>query len=102
MEPKDDATIIDTILNAADAPKKDSPEFRKKVTEVTNNLRQLLPELKEEPQQVIIDHLQASNRPVDGNGQYISNFVAYEDLMTTLLEPCRPRVNGKCSDNDYQ
>ena len=94
MDPKDDATIVDHIANAFDAPKRGTPEFNKAVTDATNVIRKLVPELKEAPQHAIIQHLQASNRPVDGNGQFVSNFVAYEEIAESILASCQNRVQG--------
>ena len=94
----DNANIIDTIVNAPDAPTRGSPEFREKVTEATNNMRKLLPELKNESQTAIIDHVQASNRPVDGNGQYVSNFVAIDDIALSVLPPALERIKGNNID----
>ena len=89
---EDNATIVDTILNADGAPAKDSPEYRAKLTDATNKIRQLVPELKNAVQNQIINHIQASNRPVDGNGKYVSNYVAYDDIVYALLTPCQERV----------
>ena len=94
MVEADNATIIDTILNAPDAPIQGSVEYKAKLTAATNNLRKLIPELKEAQQNTIAKHVQASNRPIDGNGKYISNYVAYEELVSALLNPCQTRAQG--------
>ena len=78
----------------ANPPLKGTPEYNQKVTEATNNIRKLLPELKNTVQNEIIKHLQASNRPVDGNGRFISNYVAYDDISSALLTPCQTRVQN--------
>lgn len=88
----DNATIVDTILNAHDAPEQGSAEYKTKLTAATNNLRKLVPELKEAQQNTIAKHIQASNRPVDGNGKYISNYITFDDLVSALLTPCQTRA----------
>ena len=94
MDPADDATIEDAILNAANPPARGTPEFNKKVTEITNNLRKLIPELKNTVQNEIVKHIQASNRPTEGNGRFVSNFVTFDDLMPALLTPCQSRAQA--------
>lgn len=53
-----------------------------------------MPELKDLAQNQIINHIQASNRPVDGNGACMSNFVALDDISSALLNPCLERAKG--------
>ena len=90
----DNATIIDTILNTANPPVRGSAEYKAKLTAATNNIRKLIPELKDAQQNTIAKHVQASNRPIDGNGKYISNYVTYDDLVVALLTPCQTRAQG--------
>ena len=62
------------------------------MTEETNKIRKLIPELHEAAQQTIVDHVQSSNRPVEGNLQYISNYISYEDLETAIHTPCQTLI----------
>ena len=94
MVEADNATIVDTIRNSANAPQEGTQEFKAKITAATNNIRKLMPELKEAVQNQIIKHVQASNRPVDGNGRYVSNYVTYDDIVSALLTPCQTRAQG--------
>ena len=54
----------------------------------------MIPDLHEASQQEILAHVQASNRPEIGNKQFISNFVAYDDLESAIHTPCQPRIKG--------
>ena len=62
------------------------------MTAETNKVRRVVPELHEASQQEIVDHVQSSNRPVEGNLQYISNYVSYEDLETAIHTPAQPLI----------
>ena len=53
-----------------------------------------MPELHELPPNEIAAHVQASNLPADGNKQYCSSFVAYDDLEFAIHPPCQERVKG--------
>ena len=64
------------------------------MTEETNKLRRIIPELHEAVTQVIVDHVQSSNRPTEGNLQYISNYVSYEDLETAIHTPCQTLIKS--------
>ena len=57
-------------------------------------MRRLLPELHEASQQEILDHVQASNRPESGNGQFVSNFVSFDDLETAIHTSCQTQVKA--------
>ena len=102
MVETDNTTILDAIKASFRSRDSNSQEFKDKVTEATNNIRKLIPELKEAAQNTIIDHIQASNRPVDGNGQFISNFVPIDDIYTSLLIPNQIRIQSKwCNTNNF-
>ena len=92
IQSSDDATIVDMIKNAPNAPPEGSREFKTLITKETNKVRKVVPELHEAVQQVILDHPQSSNKPELGNRQFVSNFVVYDDIEAAIHTPCQDRI----------